>query len=42
MKPFELTALVLLCLIAGAAIGLSLTVSRIETSLTTGCAMGGK
>ncbi len=42
MKLFELTALVLLCLMLGALISLDLTVRRIETSLTTGCAMGGK
>jgi hypothetical protein len=41
-KSFEIAVLVCLSLIAGAAIGISLTVSRIETSLTTGCAMGGK
>lgn len=42
MKPFESAVIIILCLIAGAAIGLSMTAARIETSLTTGCAMGGK
>jgi hypothetical protein len=42
VKLFELTALVLLVLMLGALISLDLAVSRIETSLTTGCAMVGK
>jgi hypothetical protein len=42
MKPHEIIVIILLAAIAGSAIGIGLTVSRIETSLTTGCAMGGK
>jgi uncharacterized integral membrane protein len=42
MKPQEAAVIILLAMIAGAVIGISLSVARIETSLTTGCAMGGK
>jgi uncharacterized integral membrane protein len=43
MKPHEAAIIIiLLAAIAGSAIGISLSVARIETSLTTGCAMGGK
>jgi hypothetical protein len=42
MKPHEAAVILLLALIAGAVIGINMSLARIETSLTTGCAMGGK
>jgi hypothetical protein len=42
VKPHEAAIILLLALIAGSVIGTTFAVLRIETSLTTGCAMGGK